>query len=435
MTNCTKYPIIFPSIKNKKIVGNFKGGEVTSDGGMLLLRSIDKKIGLTKSIAKHIPDNRNPQYITHSIRDMLRQRVYGIATGYEDLNDHDLLRNDLIVQISVDRSTPLASSPTLCRFENNMTQKALIGIHEEILSVFTKSFKAPPKELILDFDATDLPTYGKQQGKAYHGYYEHDCFLPLHVFCGKQLLVSYLRKSNQDGAKHAWAILALLTKYFRSKWPNVKIIFRADSGFCRQKILNWCDKNQVKYIVGIACNSRLKKSLEPYLEEAKNKFDSTKTIQFFTQFNYKAHSWQTVRKVIGKTEYTSKGGNIRTIVTNMDGSPEELYKKQYCARGEMENRIKEQFLLFSYRTSAHRWWANQLRLLLSGLAYILLERLQTNYLKGTILAIAQVDTIRLKLLKIGAVITKNTRRIILFFSSHYVHQDLFVRIVALLNTS
>jgi len=434
MTNCTKFPIIFPSIKNKKIVGNFKGGEVTSDGGILLLRSIDKKIGLTKSIAKHIPDRRNPFYITHSMLDMLRQRVYGIAMGYEDLNDHDSLRNDAIIQTAVDRSTPLASSPTLCRFENNMTQKASIDMHKEILHIFAKSFKSTPKELVLDFDSTDLPTYGKQEGKAFHGYYDHDCFLPLHVFCGQQLLVSYLRKSNQDGAKHAWAVLALLTKYFRSKWPNVKIIFRADSGFCRQKILNWCEKNQVKYIVGIACNSRLKKSLEPYLKETKNQF-RYETIQHFTELNYKAHSWQVTRKVIGKTEYTYKGENIRTIVTNMEGIPEELYKKQYCARGEMENRIKEQFLLFSYRTSAHRWWPNQLRLLLSALAYILLEELQSHYLKETILAVAQVDTIRLKLLKIGAIITKNSRKIKLFFSSHYVHQDLFTNVVSLLNTT
>jgi len=317
-----------------------------------------------------------------------------------------------------------------------MTRSAGVHIHQELLRIFVESFSIPPKKVILDFDATDIPIPGNQEGKAYHGYYNHDCFLPLHVFCGDHLLVSYLRKSNEDAAKHAWAILAILVKYLKSKWPKVQIIFRGDGSFCRQNMLNWCDRHKVGYIVGLACNSRLQKALHYYLEMAKITYQETQQKQqIFAQFAYRAYSWKYPRKVIGKAEVTSKRANTRTIVTNLEGTPQELYKKQYCSRGNMENYIKEQLLLFSDRTSCHKWWSNQLRLLLSSLAYVLMEHLRSSFLKGTEFAQSQVNTIRLKLFKIGAVIIKHTRKIMFFFSSHYPYQDLFIRLVAFMNTS
>jgi hypothetical protein len=436
MTNCNKFPIKFSSIKNKKVLANFKGGEVTSDAGLLLLKEIDKKLNLTKNIANLFSDKRQKSKTQHSIQDMLRQRVFGLALGYEDLNDHDTLKNDSAFQVAVGKETALASSPTLCRFENSFNRKLAVEIHKEIIQVFVKSFKTAPKELILDFDATDNPVHGKQEKKAYHPYYGYDCFLPLHVFCGDQLLISYLRPSNQDGAKHAWAISSLLVKYFRRIWPEVKIIFRGDCGFCRHKMLQWFDKNQVDYVVGIGGNSRIKAMLEPTLQEVKERYSETKEKQkIFKKFVYSAHSWKRERTVIGKAEYNAKGSNARFIVTSLNDSAKNLYEKQYCARGEMENRIKEQFLLFSDRTSCHRWWPNQLRILLSGLAYILLERMRSLFLKGSKYASSQVNTIRLRILKIGAVIIKNTRKICFYLSSSFPDQSLFIKLANHFNTS
>jgi hypothetical protein len=238
MANCTSNTLQFPSCKSKKVELNFKGGHVTSDGGVLLLRQVDQRIGLTTAVAKAFNDEREPSKIQHSIQDLIRQRVYGIALGYEDLNDHDQLRMDKAIQTAVNRDTPLASASTLCRLENAANRQLAVDINKCIVEQFIASFKKSPKELILDFDATNDLVHGNQVGKFFHGYYDSYCFLPLHVFCGEQTLISYLRPSNQDGAKHAWAILSLLVKRFRQVWPNVQIIFRADSGFCRQKMLN-----------------------------------------------------------------------------------------------------------------------------------------------------------------------------------------------------
>nr|NGX44106.1 hypothetical protein [Candidatus Anoxychlamydiales bacterium] len=385
MTKCNKFPIIFSSLKNKKIVANFKGGAITSDVGALLLREVDKKLNLTKNISKLIPDHREPGKIKHKIIDMLRQRIYGLALGYEDLNDHTHLRNDLILKTAIEKDDTLASSSTLCRFENKFERK-----------------------ITLDFDPTDLPTYGKQENRHYHGYYKHECFLPLHVFCEEKLLVSYLRPSNIDGAKHAWAILSLLVQYLKKTWPNVKILFRADSGFCRPKMLTWCEKNNIDYIVGIGANVKLQKLIQPLVDRAKKEFElSGEKQQLFTDFYYSAKAWNKQRRIIGKAEYNHKGDNKRFIITTLSESCEIVYKNVYCPRGNMENKIKEQFELFSYRTSCHEWWPNQFRVLLAGLAYILIENLRSVYLKGTQFFTSQISTIRLKLFKIGAIICKN----------------------------
>lgn len=436
MTNCTQYPIQFPSIKNKKVLANFLGGAISSDGGILLLRKIDQKLKLTISIAKCFSDSRTPGKIDHTILQMLRQRVYSLAAGYEDLNDHNFLKDDLSFQTAVGKESALASSPTLCRFENSFSRKEALLIHQAFLENFIQSFSVPPEKIILDFDATDIPIHGNQEGKAFHGYYDHDCFLPLHVFCGEKLLVSYLRKSNEDQAKHTWAIFALLYHYLKKVWPKVKIVFRGDGGFCRSYFLEWLDRNKIGYIIGATCNARLKKALEPYLEEAKKAYEKNGGVQqVFAQFAYRAASWKRPRKIIGKAQYSAIKEQCRVIVTNLEGEKEDLYKQQYCPRGNMENKIKEQFLLFSDRTSAHKWWPNQFRLLLSALAYVLIESLRSRYLQNTKWAKAQVDTIRLKFFKIGAVIFKNTRKILFSLSGSYPDQDLFCNLVAVINSS
>ena len=265
-------------------------------------------------------------------------------------------------------------------------------------------------------------------GRFFHGYYNHHCFLPLYVFCGDQLLVSYLRPSHIDGAKHAWAILALLVRRLRQAWPEVRIILRGDSGFCRHRLLSWCERHDVGYIVGLAKNERLLKRIDHAMVIVQQLFDLTEEKQReFFQFHYAAGTWHRQRKVIAKLEITGKGRNPRFIVTNLEGDKQALYDKLYCARGEMENRIKEQQLgLFADRTSAHHWWPNQFRLLLSSLAYVLMEAIRRIALEGTELARAQVTTLRLKLLKVGAVILLNTRRIRFLLSSAYPYQELFL---------
>ena len=352
MMNNNKSYIKFSNLKNKKVVANFKGGAITSDAGALLLREVDKNIKLTQNIAKLLPDQRQKGKIKHTTLDMVRQLIYALALGYEDLNDHDYLRKDLAFQAAIEKETLLASSASLCRFENKFNKKLAFDVHIEMINQFIKSFEKAPEKLVLDFDATDLPIYGKQENRHYHGYYKHNCFLPLHVFCGDQLLVSYLRPSNIDGAKHAWAILSLLVKYFRKIWPNIKIVFRADSGFCRPKLLSWCEKSKVEFIIGIGANKRLQKLIKPLVDQAKEKFGTTgEKQQLFTDFCYAANSWKNQRRIIGKAEYNSKGDNKRFIITSLSEPCEIVYKNIYCPRGNMENKIKEQFELFSYRTS------------------------------------------------------------------------------------
>lgn len=417
----------FPALGRRKIEANFAGGQVSSDGGLMLLRQVDRWLGFTKQLDGILPDGRNPLLIQHSQESLLRQRIYGLALGYEDLNDHDSLRHDLLWQTATDRSEELGSSSTLCRLENRAGRKEAWLMHQVLFEQFVGSFSAPPKELILDFDCTDDRVHGAQVGGAFHGYYDDYCFLPLHVFCGDQLLVSYLRPSNIDPAKHAWAILSKLVSALRKHWPEVKIILRADSGFCRWKMLRWCESHQVDYIVGIAKNDRLKALSAKLGQRAERKHQkSGEKVRLFKQFKYRAGTWDKKRRIIAKAEHTVLGANPRFVVTNLIGDAQMLYEKIYCARGEMENRIKEQQLgLFSDRTSCHYWWPNQFRLLLSSCAYVLLEALRRLGLKSTELARAQVGTIRLKLLKIGAVITRNTRRVRIWFSSAFPLQDLF----------
>ena len=256
-TVCNPELFQFPAVKKRTVSASFTGGDVTSDGGIMLLRQTDRRLGLTKALAKVLPDPRAPERIEHPLLSLVRQRIYGLAQGYEDLNDHDTLRHDLAWQTAVERDQPLASSPTLCRLENRADRQVAWAVHAVIVDQFIAAFAQPPTELILDFDATDDRVHGQQEGRFFHGYYGDYCFLPLYVFCGEQLLVSYLRPANIDAARHAWAVLKLLVGRLRAAWPKVKIIFRGDSGFCRWRLLRWCEAQEVGYIVGLAKNPRV----------------------------------------------------------------------------------------------------------------------------------------------------------------------------------
>ena len=413
------------------VEGRFDGGSMTSDGGVMLLSETDRKLGLTQAAARCIPDPRSPLLITHAVRDMLRQRVYGLALGWEDLNDHKDLRLDVSMQTAVGVEREAASAPTLCRLESWSDRKTSVDLHKVLVEQFIASFKTAPQELVLDFDATDNPLYGQQEDRFFHGYYDSYCYLPLYVFCGQQLLCAYLRPSRIDGARHSAAILKLLVKRLRQQWPQVCIVFRGDSGFCRQRIINYCERADVHYIVGLARNPRLQQITE-FLELAmKDEFKRTGIKQRqIGEFSYAAQSWATERRVITRLEYGEGGNNPRYVVTHLEGDPAELYDGVYCQRGEAENRIKEaQVGLFATRTSCQQFQSNQLRMLLAALAYVLIKRLRALALQGTALATAQVDTLRIKLLKVAAAITRNTRRVCLHFASSWPSADIFARAV------
>jgi hypothetical protein len=436
VTECTSTKLTFSSLKRQEIVANFDGGRLTSDGGALLLREVDRRLGLTEALAPCIADPRNPLMVIHDVRTMLIQRICGIAMGYEDLNDHQTLREDPLFSVLAehrpDPEEPLASPATLCRFENRITRPSLIRMSEVFVDQFIASHKRPPKEIVLDFDATDDRVHGQQEGRSFHGYYDHYCFLPLYVFCGDQLLASYLRPSNIDGAKHSWAILKLITRRLRQAWPKVKIVFRGDAGFGRWKMLRWCERHDVGYIVGLARNKVLERMAEPFLAAAQAAFDEQGEKQrHFHEIRYAADTWDRERRVIVKAEHLKQGPNGRFVVTNLDDEPGVIYDERYVGRGDMENRIKEQQLgLFADRTSCHNFLANQFRLLLASAAYVLIEDLRRVGLAGTELAKAQVTTIRLKLFKVAARITTSVRRVVLYLSSAYPYQQLFARLVA-----
>jgi Transposase DDE domain group 1 len=427
MPNCTATQVPFAKLGRREIDVRFDGGNVSSDGGLLLLRQVERRLGLLKAVAQVLPDPRNPWLVQHTTEQLLRQRVFGLCQGYEDLNDHDQLRDDVALQTALDKLKPAASSPTLCRFENRADRAAAVATQRILVEQFIASFKRAPEELVLDFDATDDLVHGNQEGRHFSAYYDNYCFLPLYVFCGEQLLVAYLRPAKYDGARHAAAILKLLVTRLRQAWPGVRIIFRGDSGFCRPLLLSWCERNYVHYVVGMAQNSRLLADAEWWREQAAWAFAWTQQPQrIFGEFPYRARSWPCHRRLIAKAEHNAQGANPRFVVTNLRDQPRALYETMYCARGEMENRIKEcQLGLFADRTSCHEWWPNQFRLLLAALAYVLLERLRTIGLADTELARAQVWILRCRLLKVGAVIVRNTRRIRFFLASAFPHQAAF----------
>jgi len=427
VTECNHEAFAFSNCRKRRVRGNFAGGSISSNGGALLLREVDRELCLTARVARALGDRRQRGKVRHEVVTMVRQRVHAVALGYEDLNDHDALRADPVVQTACERDESLASSSTLCRFEQGAEHQWAIAIHQELVEQFIASFVHPPEELVLDFDATDDPVHGHQPGRFFHGYYDSYCYLPLYVFCGQQLLVAYLRPSNIDGSRHAWAILSLLVKGLRQAWPAVRIVFRGDSGFCRHRMFDWCERNDVHYIVGLARNAVLEREVEEACEVARDGFDKTGAkSRVFSEFEYAAGTWRRSRRVIARIEHGPKGRNPRFVVTNLHGEARRLYEKLYCQRGDMENRIKEQQLaLFADRTSSSKWWTNQYRVLLAALAYTLLETMRRTALEGTKLARAQCHTLRLRLLRIGAVVTRNTRTIAVRLSSAYPDQAVF----------
>ncbi len=428
--------IDFGRLGRRTVEGRFDGGSITSDGGVMLLGQVDRKLGLMDAAARCIADPRSPLLIKHGVRDMLRQRVYGLALGWEDLNDHGVLRSDVALQTAIGVDRQVASAPTLCRLEKWADRATAWRLHEVLVDQFIASFQSAPQELVLDFDATDNPLHGQQEGRFFHGYYDSYCYLPLYVFCGQQLLCAYLRPSNIDAAQHAAAILKLLVRRLRQAWPDVRIVFRGDSGFCRQRILNWCERSGVHYIVGLARNPRLQAQVELAELSMKDEYERTQAKQrMVDEFSYAAKSWPHERRVITRLEWGEQGCNPRFIVTNLAGEPQALYDDVYCQRGQAENRIKEaQVGLFATRTSCHVLHSNQLRMLLSALGYVLIERLRALGLQGTELATAQVGTLRVKLLKVAAVVTRNTRRIRLYLASHWPSAQTFAHAMSQLRS-
>lgn len=427
MPKCTQRQLDFGGVGRRVIDADFSGGDLSSDGGLLLLRQVDRRIGLTRAAATVLPDARDPERIEHTLRDLLAQRVYGLCCGYEDLNDHGVLRDDLLMQTAVGRDHPLASAPTFSRLENRATRAQAWALHEVLVAQFIASQATVPAELVLDIDASDVPLHGQQELAQFHGYYDHHCYLPLYVFCGQAMLACVLRPSKIDGAKHAAAVIKLLIGRLRQAWPNTRLIVRGDSGFCRQRLLRWCERSQVRYVIGLARNARLHAAVEPLETQMAEAYlrDGTKQ-RLIGELRYAAHSWNRERRVITRLEYGSQGTNPRFIVTNLDGDAETLYDRLYCQRGEAENRIKEaQLDLFGTRASCPRFVANQFRLLLAALAYTLMIRLRELALKATELERATAATIRSRLLKIGAAILRNTRRVRVMLASHHPLRELF----------
>jgi hypothetical protein len=442
MTECTQETFSFAPHFSRRVEAGFTAGRVSSDGGALLLREVDGNIRLLERLAGCFSDGRMPLLVKHPLPQMLAQRIYGLALGYEDLNDHEQLRSDpLLALLSGKRELdePLAGKSTLNRLElvGRSGRYHKIGYSSEaidrlLLDLYIESHVALPDQIVLDLDATDIPLYGHQPERFFHGYYDSYCYLPLYIFAGDQLLCARLRPANRDAAAGSLAEVQRIVAQLRQRWPGVKIVLRADSGFCREELMAWCEKdeNKVDYVFGLARNKRLRRIIGREMHQAQVLHQGTgKAARVFTEFQYQTHkSWSQPRRVVAKAEYLDKGENPRFVVTSLmpqQWAAQDLYEKFYCARGEMENRIKEQMCLFADRLSTDEMKANQLRLYFSALAYTLMEALRRLGLKGTEWAQAQVDTIRLKLFKIGALVRVSVRRIKIAMASACTYQHEF----------
>jgi DDE family transposase len=447
-TECNQFGFGFHPQKRREIRAQFDGGAITSDGGGLLLREVEKRVGMLHQFAACFTDYRNPDLIEHPVEQLVAQRVYGLALGYEDLNDHEELRNDPLLAVLVEKGDPgsqaLAGKSTLNRLE--LTKETASGkerykkivldhgaVDRLLVDIFLQAHREAPKEIILDLDATDDPLHGNQEGRFFHGYYGHYCYLPLYIFCGEFLLGARLRSSNIDASAGSVEELRRIVAQIRSAWPQVGILVRGDCGFCREELMAWCEANRVEYLLGLAKNERLKVEIKKEMEEAKARYQETgRAARLFKEFVYQTReSWNRARRVVAKAEHLEKGENPRFVVTSLNGEAwpaQALYEEHYCGRGDMENRIKEQLMLFSDRTSTHYLRSNQLRLYFSSMAYVLLQMLRRLGLQGTELAKAQCSTIRLKLLKIGALIRITVRKVWISLAGGYPHVELFRQI-------
>lgn len=428
MPKCTAEQMEFGRIGRRKIEADFTGGALGSDGGLMLVRQVDRKIGLSAAVARALSDLRAPERITHRLRNPVTQRLYALCCGYEDLNDHDRLRHDPLMQTAVGKVDALASSPTFSRLETRATRADVMALNRVLIEQFIAAQAKVPRELILDVDASDVPLHGDQELSQFHGYYDHYCYLPLYVFCGQATLACVLRPSRIDGARHAATVVKLIVTRLRQAWPELKIIVRGDSGFCRQRLLRWCERQGVGYVIGVARNARLHKVVEAWEAEleAAHRQHGTKQ-RMIREFRYAADSWNIERRIVTRLEYGHQGANPRFVVTNLDRPADEVYDTLYCQRGEAENRIKEaQLDLFGTRASSHRFLANWLRLMFAALAYTLMQRLRELALHGTELATATASTIRVRLLKIGAAILRNTRRVRIMLASYHPLREVFL---------
>jgi hypothetical protein len=444
MTECIQSSFLFAGCGKREIVARFDGGTISSDGGALLLRQTDQRLNLLPRLAQCFLDQRDPNRVEHTILEMLSQRVYGLALGYQDINDHEQLRSDPLFGILAGREEPgrdLAGKSTLNRFElgtGASDRYKKISFRQDVIdsllvAVFVESEPAPPAEIVLDIDTTDLPLHGKQEGRFFHGYYDSYCYLPLYVFCGDHVLCARMRESNHDAAYGCLAEIRRIVAQIRTAWPAVQIILRGDSGFCREELMTWCEANQVDYLFGLAKNKRLRRIIDLQMWQATQQWKETqKPARIFPEFEYETRkSWARARRVVAKAEYIDGKQNPRFVVTSL--TPEQwpaqkLYEDLYCARGDMENRIKEQFSLFADRVSAETIRANQMRLYLSAIAYVLVSGLRRIGLKGTELAEAQVSTIRTKVLKIGAQIRVTARKVWVSMTSSYPWQGLYQQV-------
>ena len=427
MPKCTEDRIELGRVGRRIVEANFRGGDISSDGGLMLLKRVDERLGLTRRAAQLMGDGRDASRVRHELHHMLAQRIYGLCCGYEDLNDHQALRDDLLMQTALGRAEVLASTPTLCRLENSVGRAQNRALQELLIEQFIGSMPTAPEELMLDIDASDVPLHGAQEGGEFHAYYDTRCYLPLYVFCGQALLACYLRRSRIDGAKNATALIKTVVGRLREAWPRCRLIIRGDSGFCRQRLLRWCERNDVGYVIGLARNARLHDRVALAEQAMADEFDRTGIKQReIGEFHYGADSWDIERRVVTRLEYGSQGINPRFIVSNLAVPAAELYDELYCARGEAENRIKEaQLDLFGTRASCQKFLANQFRLLLAALAYTLMVRLRQIALRETELARASAASIRVRLLKIGASILRNTRRVRIMFATHHPLREIF----------
>lgn len=459
MTQCNPQPFLFQDLGRRQVSACFDGGQVTSDAGGLLLREVEHRFGFIEGFARCFSDYRDPDLVEHSLVDLLKQRIFGLCLGYEDLNDHDRLRYDPLLAVLVDKHDPLgeqrprdrdrgkalAGKSTLNRLEltpvranagsrYKKTVAHLDRMQAYLVKAFVAQYIVPPERIVLDVDATHNPLHGHQLGRFFHGYYDEYCYLPLYIFCGDHPLLALLRPSNIDTPTGLLKHLIRIVGEIRQHWPDVKIVLRGDSGFCREYLMAWCEANRVDYLFGLAKNRRLLKILGKEQHQAKELFAQTQQpARVFKDFSYQTRtSWSRCRRVVGKAEHLAQGANPRFVVTSLVATEYDdrtLYEQEYCARGDMENRIKEQkTFLFACRTSCATMRANQVRLLLSTMAYVVLRALRQYGLQQTAMAQAQSDTIRWKLLKIGAVIRISVRRVSVSLSESYPFRDLFARV-------
>ena len=459
-TECTAQQLEFHGLGRRAVVGQFDGGKISSDSGGLLLREVEQRTHILKRLAGCFVDHRDAGQIEHSLESLIKQRVMGLALGYEDLNDHDALRHDPLLALLSDKhdlsgttrkrardhGCALAGKSTLNRLEltpldadEASRYKKVVACPEAmddlLVDLFLEAYDTAPEEIIVDVDATDDPLHGHQEGRFFHGYYRSYCYLPLYIFCDEHLLCARLRTADQDGAAGTVEELAHIIERIRVSWPQTRIIVRGDSGFCRDDLMTWCEANGVDYVLGLAKNNRLSAAIAAEMAEAQVQYEATQqAARVFKDFRYRTRkSWSCERRVIGKAEHLAKGANPRFVVTTLSAEAldaRELYEVLYCGRGDMENRIKEQQLaLFADRTSTHEMRSNQLRLYFSSFAYVLMQTLRRLGLKDTSMARAQCDTIRLKLFKIGAQIRLSVRRVWIAYSESYPHAALFRQIL------